>query len=200
MCGLYREKDIEYANLVKPEFIGFVFYPKSHRYVDIEMAKMLKSLLDPEIKAVGVFVDEDIEFIAKLVRENIIDMVQLHGKEDVSYILSLKAFPEMSGVPIIKAIVVKDSDFLEGYENALDEVVDFYLLDSGKGSGSSFNWNHIPKLGKPIFLAGGLDACNVTTAVKTVNPYAVDVSSGIETDKVKDLEKMKTFASSVRCG
>ena len=82
MCGLYREEDISFVNEIKPEYIGFVFYKKSHRYVDFETAKSLKKKLDESIKAVGVFVDEDISFIKELIKENVIDIVQLHGHED----------------------------------------------------------------------------------------------------------------------
>ena len=196
MCGLFREEDIQYANEVKPDYIGFVFYPKSHRYVDLETAKRLRAGLDKEIQAVGVFVDEDISLIKELVDKKIIDIVQLHGHEDMEYIKKLKERLGESYTKIIKAIMIKDESDIQELKS--DSLVDYYLLDSGMGSGSSFDWNLIKNLKTPIFLAGGLNIENITQALSIVQPFAVDVSSGIETNKVKDLEKMKLFASLVR--
>ena len=199
MCGLYREKDISFVNEIKPEYIGFVFYKKSHRYVDFETAKSLKKKLDESIKSVGVFVDEDISFIKELIKENVIDIVQLHGHEDSAYITELKSDPIAEDAPIIKAIQVKnDNENLDELYQKFDSFVDFYLIDSGMGSGSSFDWNLLKEPNKPFFLAGGLSPDNIALALDTVNPYAVDVSSGIETAKVKDFDKMKLFAQAVR--
>ncbi len=199
MCGLFRGEDINYVNEIKPEYIGFVFYKKSHRYVDFEKAARLKEKLDKSIKAVGVFVDEDISFIKSLVHENIIDVIQLHGKEDASYMQKLRTDSELANTPVIKALQVKDnSDDLEDYFREFDPFVNFYLIDSGMGSGSSFDWKLIKKPSKPFFLAGGLSISNIEEALSTVDPYAVDVSSGIETLKVKDFDKMKQFAQAVR--
>ena len=213
MCGLYRDEDIEYANKLKPDYIGFVFYKKSHRYVDIDKAWHLKKLLDPDIKAVGVFVNEDIAFIKALVDKKIIDFIQLHGSEDLSYVKKLRDTLDNTEIPIIKALVIKSENDFYKYEVFLapsshktdyqsqDKNVfgpDFYLLDSGMGSGSSFDWNLVKELDKPIFLAGGLNLSNVAYAIKKVKPYAVDVSSGIETDGIKDFDKMKSFISLVK--
>lgn len=199
MCGLFREEDIEAANLVKPEYIGFVFFKKSHRYVDKEKALLLKSKLDKAIKAVGVFVDEDISFIRELVDERIIDVVQLHGKEDYSYIKQLR---ESTGgnIPIIKAVIIKSDSDVNEFRNSFSTKysADYYLLDSGMGSGTSLNWDLLKGLDISFFLAGGLSPENVGKALEQVNPFAIDVSSGIETDKVKDIDKMKQFASIVR--
>ena len=206
MCGLFREEDIQYANEVNPDYIGFVFYKKSHRYVDLETASRLRSKLDDGIQAVGVFVDEDISLIKELVDKKIIDIVQLHGHEDEEYIKELRVALSESYTKIIKAIVVKnESDIqklmkFDTYKSngSSNQPVDYYLLDSGMGSGSSFDWNFIKDLQTPIFLAGGLNTVNITEALSLVKPYAVDVSSGIETDKVKDFDKMRLFASLVR--
>ncbi len=195
MCGLYRDEDITYVNELQPEFIGFVFYKKSHRYVDLKTADRLKKRLDKNIKAVGVFVNEDIELIKELLDKEIIDIVQLHGSEDDDYIESLKNAANKPSLQIIKAIQIKSKEDLV---NQNIKLADYYLLDSGMGSGSSFDWSIIKELDKPIFLAGGLNTDNVTDAINSVKPFAVDVSSGIETDKVKDIEKMRKFISLVR--
>lgn len=202
MCGLFRDEDISYANEVKPDYIGFVFYPKSHRYVSIEKAQSLKARLDPEIKAVGVFVDSDISFIKELVAKNIIDIVQLHGHEDSNYIHELRKSIDNPDISIIQAIVIKnEADILRLPQNDFMDnefSADYYLVDSGMGSGSSFNWDLLKEHNVKIFLAGGLNTENIAKALSTVKPFAVDVSSGIETDRIKDFDKMKKFISLVK--
>lgn len=202
MCGLFRDEDISYANEVKPDYIGFVFYPKSHRYVSFEKAQSLKARLDPEIKAVGVFVDSDISFIKELVAKNIIDIVQLHGHEDSNYIHELRKSIDNPDISIIQAIVIKnEADILRLPQNDFMDnefSADYYLVDSGMGSGSSFNWDLLKEHNGKIFLAGGLNTENIAKALSTVKPFAVDVSSGIETDKIKDFDKMKKFISLVK--
>jgi phosphoribosylanthranilate isomerase len=202
MCGLFRDEDISYANEVKPDYIGFVFYPKSHRYVSVEKAQSLKARLDPEIKAVGVFVDSDISFIKELVAKNIIDIVQLHGHEDSNYIHELRKSIDNPDIYIIQAIVIKnETDILRLPQNDFMDnefSADYYLVDSGMGSGSSFNWDLLKEHNGKIFLAGGLNTENIAKALSTVKPFAVDVSSGIETDRIKDFDKMKKFISLVK--
>ena len=191
-CGLSRIEDIECANELKPDFIGFVFYKKSRRFVDREKAKELKNKLSKEIKAVGVFVDEDIEFVASLLRDEIIDIAQLHGSEDENYIKDLKT---LTGKPVIKAVRVASADDIK---KANESPADFVLLDSGMGGGKVFDWSLIKEVKRDYFLAGGLTLENAAEAVDTLTPFAVDVSSGIETDGLKDPEKMKRFAASVK--
>lgn len=202
MCGLFRDEDISYANEVKPDYIGFVFYPKSHRYVSIEKAQSLKARLDPEIKAVGVFVDSDISFIKELVAKKVIDIVQLHGHEDSNYIHELRKSIDNPDISIIQAIVIKnEADILRLPQNDFMDnefSADYYLVDSGMGSGSSFNWDLLKEHNGKIFLAGGLNTENIAKALSTVKPFAVDVSSGIETDRIKDFDKMKKFISLVK--
>ena len=192
MCGLSRMEDIEYANEVLPEFIGFVFAPKSRRYVSFEQAKKLRGELDYRIAAVGVFVDEDIENIVRLVKDEVIDMVQLHGSEDNVYIAKLR---EMAEVPIIQAFKIIDS-----YDagRAVLSDADFVLLDSGMGTGKTFDWSIIKSINRPYFLAGGISPENAAQAVERFSPYAVDASSSLETDGVKDLSKMTALARAVR--
>ena len=185
-------EDIEYANEVLPEFIGFVFAPKSRRYVSFEQAKKLRGELDYRIAAVGVFVDEDIENIVRLVKDEVIDMVQLHGSEDNAYIAKLR---EMAEVPIIQAFKIIDS---YDAESAVLSDADFVLLDSGMGPGKTFDWSLIKSINRPYFLAGGISPENAAQAVERFSPYAVDASSSLETDGVKDLSKMTALARAVR--
>ena len=192
LCGLSREEDIAAVNTFMPEYIGFVFWQKSKRYVDIETAKKLKGALSENIKAVGVFVDEDIDVVADLLVQGVIDMAQLHGKESESYIKSLR---ELTGKPIIKAFLVKGE---EDIELANQSIADFILLDAGLGQGECFDWELLSKLNRPYFLAGGLLPENVPDVITNIRPYAVDVSSGIETDGHKDVSKMGRFVADVR--
>lgn len=192
LCGLSSEQDIEAANLLKPEFIGFVLWEKSKRNVSKDKAAELKKLLDPQIKAVGVFVDEDIEVVADLLNKNIIDIAQLHGKEDNSYIDKLR---KKTDKPVIKAFQVKSSEDIADIENS---DADYVLIDSGQGTGKAFDWKILEGVKRDFFLAGGLYPENVAEAVKAVAPYAVDVSSGIETDGKKDRSKMEKFVINAR--
>ena len=191
-CGLKRPEDIKYANELKPDFIGFVFAPGRKRTVDVDTAKELKNLLDPKIKAVGVFVDEDVKVVAKLLNDGIIDIAQLHGNEDEEYIKKLRA---LSSKKIIKAILIQS---VEDIKKADESSADYVLLDSGTGSGLKFDWDLIKGVNRPYFLAGGLNCDNIENAVETLHPYAVDVSSGIETDGFKDFDKMETFKEIIR--
>ena len=201
ICGLKRIEDIEAANELCPEYIGFVFADFSHRYVDKETAVKLKACLSPGIQAVGVFVDEDISFVAELMNEGVIDIAQLHGTEDNGYIEELRrltsgAAKDQADKPrIIKAFnmrKVKDISEIEASS------ADLVLVDSGTGSGETFDWNRLREIHRPYLLAGGLGPDNVRIAIESLHPYGVDVSSGVETDKVKDTEKMKSFVSIVR--
>lgn len=192
LCGLTRAGDIEAVNHLEPEYIGFVFVKKSKRYVSPEKAAELKRLLNPEVKAVGVFVDEDIDNVSKLLKNGTIDIAQLHGSEDNSYIEKLK---KRINTPVIKAFQIKSGEDISEAQNS---AADYVLLDSGKGSGQIFNWELIKSINRPYFLAGGLDTENIQSAIRSNRPFAVDVSSGIETDGKKDLDKMTAFVNAVR--
>ena len=192
LCGLSRKCDIEWANALKPEYIGFVFWSKSKRNVPPEKAKELKDLLSPDIKAVGVFVDEPIENVAELLNDNIIDIAQLHGGEDEEYIKKLRA---LSDKPIIKAFLLKSENDAERAEKS---TADYILVDSGTGTGKSFDWELLKNISRPYFLAGGLCCENISQAITALDPYAVDVSSGIETNGCKDKNKMAAFVAAVR--
>lgn len=193
LCGLTRPSDIETANLLHPDYVGFVFAKKSRRYVSSERVKTLKELLHPDILAVGVFVDEEPETVAAWLSSGIIDMAQLHGREDEAYIKRLR---ELTERPIIKAFSVKETHDIE---KANDSTADFVLLDAGDGgTGTAFDRELLAGMSRPYFLAGGLDPSTVGEAVRRWCPYAVDVSSGIETDGLKDAEKMQAFVKNVR--
>ena len=192
MCGLSREYDIQAVNEIKPKYIGFVFWAKSKRYISPEKAFQLKKLLDKDINAVGVFVDESIEKVAEMLDNNIIDIAQLHGSETEDYIKKLR---ELTNKPIIQAFRIRS---LNDTEKAVKSTADMILLDAGMGDGKIFDWSLIKDIKRPYFLAGGLNCENIAEAVKTLQPYAVDVSSGIETDGLKDMKKMADFSAIVR--
>lgn len=192
LCGLFRPCDIETVNLLKPEYIGFVFAPGSKRYISFQRAAELKSLLAPGIKAVGVFTDEAPETVAELLKDQIIDMAQLHGNESGTYLNQLRSLTEK---PLIKAFRICSCLDIRA-ASVCD--ADYVLLDSGAGTGTVFNWDLIKELHRPYFLAGGLSPENVSSALKTLHPYAVDVSSGVETDGQKDKIKMTAFVQAVR--
>ena len=192
MCGMTSEGDVINANELKPDYIGFVFAKNSRRFVTPQRAQELKKLLDKDIKAVGVFVDENIETVSALIMDGIIDIAQLHGNEDDDYITLLR---ERTGKPVIKAFRIRsEQDVLRAEKSKADMI----LLDAGAGEGRTFDWSLLKEIKRPYFLAGGLDPENAAGAVKALKPYAVDVSTGIETNGVKDKEKMTAFANAVR--
>lgn len=194
LCGMKRPCDITCANELMPEYIGFVFAPKSKRYVSFEEAEILRRILNDSITAVGVFVDETVENIETLVSKNIIDMVQLHGSEDNSYIKKLRT---MVNCPIIKAFRIEaEKDIAEAEKSEAD----YIMLDSGRGTGQTFDHSLIKGIKRDFFLAGGLNAENVYNAILNISPYAVDASSSLETDGVKDKNKMTAFVKAVRKG
>lgn len=191
ICGLTRRCEIDYVNEAKPDYIGFVFWEKSRRYVTKEQAKRLKERLDPGILAVGVFVNERPEKIAELVNTGVIDLIQLHGEEDEEYVHKLK---KMTDRPVIKAVQIKK----ENNARMPESTADYYLLDSGKGSGQTLDWGSLPAIERPWFLAGGISAENVQDAIEKLHPYAVDFSSSVETDGRKDRDKILEIVRRIR--
>ncbi len=192
MCGLSRFCDIDAANELKPEYVGFVFAKKSSRYLAPEQAAKLKKMLSPDIRAVGVFVDEKPEIVAGLLDNGTIDIAQLHGAESEEYIKKLR---QLTDKPLIRAFRIQSAADIDDADNSS---ADYVLLDSGAGTGSVFDWGLIRNIRRPYFLAGGLAPDNVENAVNKLHPFAVDVSSGIETDGVKDKLKMAAFVAAVR--
>lgn len=196
ICGMVQEQDIAAVNTVLPDYAGFVF-AQSKRRIDGRKAKALKAGLDPFIKAVGVFVNEDIKNIQELCSSGVIDLIQLHGDENEEYIKELK---KCTSNKIIKAVRVRDA---QDIKRAAGSLCDYLLLDAyqdGKygGIGRTFDWSVIPKLEKPFFLAGGIDSGNIARAIGLYDPYCIDVSSGVETDGYKDPEKISAIAVRIR--
>lgn len=223
ICGLKRPEDIETVNLYQPEYVGFVFAGTKRRISD-ETAAVLKSALDPSIKAVGVFVDEPVAHVVKLVRQHTIDLIQLHGEEDIDYVNQLKEKLRSSlgasfQVPIIKAVRIdaglevtdeQEAEILEENQKLIDAAkalqVDYLLFDakvkgSPGGSGQAFDIAGLPsdeKIGIPYFLAGGIGLHNVSQLIQLRHPFAIDVSSSVETDGYKDRNKIKLMIEAVR--
>ena len=203
ICGLHREEDICCVNAYLPDYIGFVFYPKSKRYVTEEQAQKLKEKLDPRIRAVGVFVNADPDEVIALLQKNIIDIAQLHGQESEE---QLRKIREQTGKPVIRAVkVTEETNLQEAYQTDAD----YILLDNGMGSGKPFPWDVILKqlaqealqekiCRKPFFLAGGISPENMERAAEAFRPYALDLSSSVETDGVKDPEKIRKLMETIR--
>lgn len=192
LCGLRREADIAAANELMPDYAGFVLARESRRAVSREQAAALRALLRPEILAVGVFVDAPLKEVESLLSEGILDIAQLHGREDGDYVQELQM---RTGKPVIQAFRIRSR---EDAARAAESPADYILLDAGAGDGETFPWELAEGAGRPYFLAGGLTAENVPLAVERLHPFAVDVSSGIETDGWKDPEKMRAFVRAVR--
>lgn len=198
ICGLTCPEDIQYANEVKPDYVGFVFWPGSKRAVDIARAIELKQNLDPDIRTVGVFVNEEPDIVIELLNHNIIDIAQLHGDESETQIGEIQL---RTGKPVIRAIRIKTKEDVLTQIEKFHTEAEYLLIDSGMGSGETFDWDIMKaefQIEKPIFLAGGLNPDNVLTAIEIVHPYAVDVSSGVETDGKKDREKIENIVRRVR--
>lgn len=193
ICGLFREEDIGYANEVHPEYAGFVF-ARSRRQVSREMARKLRKLLDPSILTVGVFVDEEIERILEILSDGTISIVQLHGNEGEEYIAKLR---EKTSALIIKAVRPFSREDVQKSESTM---ADYILFDSGAGTGKTFDWSLLEGFNREYFLAGGLNQANMADAIELLHPFAVDLSSGVETDGFKDFEKMKEIRRMVRNG
>lgn len=193
LCGLTRPCDIEAVNELQPDYIGFVFAKKSRRYVSPEKAEELKAMLAPGIQTVGVFVNEEPEQIVSLLEAGTIDVAQLHGQEGEREIRRLR---ELTDHLLIQAFRI---DTEQDVERANASTADYVLLDSGAGgTGTVFDWDLLQAIRRPYFLAGGLDTENLGTVKAKLNPYGIDVSSGIETDGYKDKEKMTAFVAAAR--
>lgn len=221
ICGLKRMEDIDAANAYQPDYIGFVF-ANTKRFVSDETASALKAALDPAIRAVGVFVNEPAVHVVKLVREGTIDMIQLHGQEDINYVNQLKEELEKAKIyriPIIKAVRIdaslevtrdREQEILDANQKLIDEAkalnVDYLLFDAKVkgipgGSGKTFDIAGLPSddaIGMPYFLAGGIGLSNVAELIQLRRPFAIDVSSAVETDGFKDREKIKEMIDTVR--
>ena len=192
ICGIMREQDCDVLNEVLPDLAGFIFWEKSRRYITPETALGFRNRLDKRIKTVGVFVDEAPEKIAEIAATGAIDVIQLHGHETDEMIERVK---ELTGKPVVKAFVVKGAADINP---AMRSKADMLLLDNGRGTGESFDWDNLEDVDRLYYLAGGLDPDNVRAAIDRYAPYGVDVSSGVETDGQKDPDKIRKFVNAVR--
>lgn len=193
ICGLFRECDIDYVNEASPDYIGFIInFPKSHRSISAERASELRKRLLPQIRSVGVFVDQPEETVLAAAEITGLDVIQLHGHEDDRYIKSLR---DETGLPVWKAFKVRSAaDLYAAQASAADEI----LLDNGYGTGAAFDWSLLAGFARPFILAGGLAPDMIKEAVRLLAPKLVDISSGVETEKVKDKEKILAAVRAVR--
>jgi phosphoribosylanthranilate isomerase len=196
ICGLRRLEDAQAVNAVRVQYAGFVFAP-SKRQVTAQQAQQLREALLPTVQTVGVFVDAPPEEIVALCQQGIIHIIQLHGHEDAAYLETLRS---LTDAPIIKAVAVRSGqDILQAQQLHCDYLLlDTFIPGVAGGSGKQFDYQQIPPLYKPFFLAGGLTPENVGQAIAQVHPYAVDVSSGVEANGWKSAEKIQRFVRQVR--
>ena len=191
-CGIRTMADADAVNEIHPDFAGFVFAPGRKRTIDADTAVSLRNAIDPDIRTVGVFKDQPMEDVIQISESGSIDVIQLHGSESEGYVREIRS---LTGLEVIRAFTVsaKEDAVACSYTCA-----DRLMFDSGAGSGETFDWSSLSGIGRPFFLAGGLDADNVYEAIIEVRPFAVDVSSGIETEGNKDKTKMRAFMEAVR--
>ena len=193
ICGLRRKEDISYVNEVLPDFAGFIFDPSRRRYIDPETAAVLRPQLADSIRAVGVFVNAAPEEILRIAETVRLDLIQLHGSEDDTYIRNLR---KQTFLPIIKAIRVRTE---EDTAQAAASSADLILLDNGAGgTGTRFNWELAQKVSRDFLLAGGISAENAADAIRLCHPWGLDASSSLETEGMKDPEKIRSFMEAVR--
>ena len=194
ICGLSRPCDVAFVNEARPDWCGFIIdFPRSHRSVTPRQALALRRQLAPGIVPVGVTVDQPVEAVAELLKSGVVDVAQLHGTEDESYLAALRALAP--GHPLWKAFTLRTPDDLSA---ALASGADMILLDSGKGTGQTFDWSLLRGVARPFLLAGGLTPENIPRAVRAVHPWGVDLSSGVETDRRKDRDKILAAVAAAR--
>ena len=212
MCGISKVETIPAVVEAKPDYMGLVFAP-SKRQVTVDQAKTLVEELhkqytkrynngaeqsnNDEIKTVGVFVNETLDNLVSIATEANLDVVQLHGDEDEAFIQSLKG---RTNVEVWKAVQIRIAADAEAWIDSSADMLlfDAYHKDERGGTGEVFDWSCLDEFERPFMLAGGIDSTNVARAIRTVRPYGIDISSGIETDGVKDDEKIKAFTNIVR--
>ena len=194
ICGLFRPSDIEYVNEVRPDWCGFVVnFPKSHRNLSPDQVRALRRGLDSAVTPVGVFVDQPVEEVAALLNDGTISIAQLHGHEDAAYIAALRA--AAPGHPVWKVFKVRGPVDLDA---ANASPADLVILDNGYGTGETFDWSLAGGVTRPFLLAGGLTPENIPDAIARLHPYGLDLSSGVETEKMKDLSKIQAAVTAAR--
>ena len=194
ICGLFRPCDIEYVNAVRPDWCGFIVnFPKSHRNRTPDQVRALRRGLAEGVVPVGVFVDQPVEDVAALLNDGTISVAQLHGHEDAAYIAALRA--AAPGHPVWRAFKGRGPEDLEA---AGASPADLVILDNGYGTGETFDWSMAGGVARPFLLAGGLTPENIPDAIRLLHPYGLDISSGVETDKQKDPEKIRAAVAAAR--
>lgn len=192
ICGLTRPEDIAAVNLYRPDYVGFVLqFPRSRRSLTPEQAQRLRAVLSPGIPAVGVTVNLPLAENAALLERGTVDILQLHGQEDDAIVRQLQA---RTGKPVWKAFRVRSQADLDA---ARRSGADLVLLDNGYGTGEAFDWTLVRDIGRPFALAGGLRTDNIQAAAR-MQPYLMDISSGAETDGVKDAYKIRALITQIR--
>jgi len=193
ICGLFRKEDTEFVNEAKPDYCGFILhFPKSHRSLEPEKAKELRQYIDSSVRVVGVFVNQPPEYVIQTADTVGLQVIQLHGNEDDDYIRKVQS---ESKLPVWKAFRIRNREDLI---RAAGCAADMVLLDNGYGTGEVFDWSVVTEFERPFILAGGLTAENIPDAIKSLNPEIVDLSSGVETDKRKDREKILRAVKAAR--
>ena len=192
LCGMMNPPDVITAMELGVDYVGFILSEGFRRTIPLGTFCELESYLEGSaVKKVGVFVNEPIESIMEYYEESL-DVIQLHGQEDMQYIKTLQQYTKK---PIIKAFKITSA---EDVQMANKSTADYVLLDSGTGTGMTFDHSLIEGIDRPYFLAGGLTALNVKEAIRNLHPYAVDASSSLETDGRKDKNKMTEFVNAIR--
>jgi phosphoribosylanthranilate isomerase len=197
ICGITREQDVLAVVRSGADAFGLVFYEKSPRHVNLQQAVKLVRAVPPFVTVVGLFVNPVVEYVREVLAQVSLDVLQFHGEETPE-------FCQQFGKPYLKAIRVKAGvDLLQcasRYAGAQGLLLDAFVEGTQGGTGESFDWELIPHdLPLPVILSGGLSADNVAAAVRQVQPYAVDVSSGVEAAKgIKDMAKIDAFINEVR--
>lgn len=199
ICGLTRPQDVEAVNAARPDYIGFVF-AESRRRLTSQQALSLKRQLDPEIQSVGVFVNASLETVLDITSQGILDIVQLHGDEPPAFVERVR---RKTGCPVVKAFRIRGEESLaalKAYDQADYLLLDAYNKNVYGGTGRAFNWELLDenRSRKPFFLAGGLKIENIEKAIRTVRPYGVDISSGVETNGCKDPGKIEEIIKRIR--
>ena len=194
ICGLTRPEDVRYVNTAKPDWCGFILnFPSSRRNVTPEQARALRAGLDPDIRPVGVFVDRPVEEVAALLNRGVISVAQLHGREDNAYISVLRTLAP--GCVVWRAFQLRSQADLAAADASGADLV---LLDNGRGTGQTFDWSLAGSVHRPFLLAGGLTPESIPRAVAALRPYGLDLSSGVETDGVKDPAKIQAAVTAAR--
>ena len=194
ICGLTRPEDVRYVNTAKPDWCGFILnFPSSRRNVTPEQARALRAGLDPDIRPVGVFVDRPVEEVAALLNSGVISVAQLHGREDNAYISVLRTLAP--GCVVWRAFQLRSQADLAAADASGADLV---LLDNGRGTGQTFDWSLAGSVHRPFLLAGGLPPESIPRAVAALRPSGLDLSSGVETDGVKDPAKIQVAVTAAR--